>query len=65
MSDLEGLTRKLISKGMSIEEVKDRLIDEILIYKDYLGKKSAESLANAIIDEVRDSSNIPKSNLVR
>ncbi|MEM2873775.1 MAG: AIR synthase-related protein [Nitrososphaerales archaeon] len=62
MSDLEGLTRKLMAKKMSIEEVKNRLIDEILTYKENLSNKSAEGLANAIIEEVKDSSNIPKSN---
>jgi len=50
---------------MRVEEVKDRLIDEILVYKDNLSKKSAESLANAIIDEVKDSSIIPKSKIVK
>jgi len=65
LSDLEGLTRKLIAKGISIEEVKDRLIDEILIYKDNLSKKSSESLATAIIDEVKDSNIVPKSKIVR
>ncbi len=62
LSDLEGLTRKLMAKKMSIEEVKNRLIDEILTYKENLSNKSAEGLANAIIEEVKDSSNIPKSN---
>ncbi|MCP8309568.1 MAG: hypothetical protein H3Z53_05670, partial [archaeon] len=65
MSDLEGLTRKLIEKRMSKEEVKNRLIEEILTYKDNLSNESAERIANAIIDEVRDSSNLPKSNIVR
>jgi len=65
LSDLEGLTRKLMAKGMSKEEVKNRLIDEILIYKDYLNDRSAEVLANVIIDEVKDSSNIPKSDTLK
>jgi len=65
LSDLEGLTRKLIEKRMSKEEVKNRLIEEILTYKDNLSNESAERIANAIIDEVRDSSNLPKSNIVR
>jgi len=65
LSDLEGLTRKLMAKKMSIEEVKNRLIDEILTYKENLSNKSAEGLANAIIEEVKDSSNIPKSNTLK
>ncbi|MGB9659325.1 MAG: AIR synthase-related protein [Nitrososphaerales archaeon] len=65
LSDLEGLTRKLMAKKMSIEEVKNRLIDEILTYKENLSNKSAEGLANAIIDEVKDSSDIPKSNTLK
>ncbi|MEM3517560.1 MAG: AIR synthase-related protein [Nitrososphaerales archaeon] len=65
MSDLEGLTRKLIAKRKSIEEVKNRLINEILTYKDNLSKKSAECLANAIIEEVKDSNIIPESNILR
>lgn len=65
LSDLEGLTRKLIAKKKSIEEVRNRLIDEILTYKDNLSKKSAEGLANAIIKEVKDSDNIPESNTLK
>ncbi len=65
LSDLEGLTRKLMAKRMSIEEVKNRLIDEILTYKENLSNKSAEGLANAIIEEVKESGNIPKSNTLK
>jgi len=54
-----------MAKKMSIEEVKNRLIDEILTYKENLSNKSAEGLANAIIEEVKDSSNIPKSNTLK
>ncbi len=63
LSDLEGLTRKLIAKGMSMEEVKDKLVDEILVYKDNLSKESAERLAIAVMDEVKDSTNIPESKI--
>jgi len=54
-----------MAKRMKVEEVKNRLIEEISIYKDHLSIESAEKIANAIIDEVKDSSNPPKSKIVK
>ncbi|MGQ9719460.1 MAG: AIR synthase-related protein [Nitrososphaerales archaeon] len=65
MSDLEGLTRKLLLKGKGLEEVKNRLVEEIRVYKDKLSRESAESLADAVLDEVRDSGALPESDFVR
>jgi hydrogenase expression/formation protein len=65
LSDLEGLTRKLLLKGKGIKEVKERLVEEIRVYKDELSREATESLADAVLDEVRDSGILPRSDFVR
>lgn len=65
LSDLEGLSRKLLSKGISVKEVKSRLIDEILVYKDKLSVETAGRISDAILEEVRNSNIPPKPNFVR
>jgi hydrogenase expression/formation protein len=51
LSDLEGLTRRLIKKGYSKEKVAKRLIQEYLDFKDNIDEKVASRYAYAIIDE--------------
>ena len=54
MSDLEGLTRRLMKKGFKKEEIILRLVNEYLDYKD-IEKESAISLAEAIYEECTKS----------
>jgi hydrogenase expression/formation protein len=50
MSDLEGLTRRLIKKGKSRQEIIKRLVQEYLDFKD-IDNDTANRLANAIFEE--------------
>ncbi|MFX1258872.1 MAG: AIR synthase-related protein [Promethearchaeota archaeon] len=61
MSDLEGLTRKLMKKGYSEEEIIERLVKEYLDYKD-IEKKTAFKLAKAVLEECRKSDILNISN---
>ena len=55
MSDLEGLTRRLMTKiGVSDENIIDRLVQEYLDFKN-IDKSSAYNLANAVLEECRKS----------
>ena len=49
---------------MSIKDVKSRLIDQIMIYKDELSYEASGRLVDAILDEVKNSKIPPKSNFV-
>ncbi|MBD3229674.1 MAG: hypothetical protein GF329_15950 [Candidatus Lokiarchaeota archaeon] len=74
MADLEGLSRKLIEKKYSNDDILNKLIDVYLIYKD-ITKSDAIGLAEAVLEEVKNSSkeaqdqftrlllNYPKSNV--
>ncbi len=59
MSDLEGLVRILLEKGISREEILQILKKEYLFYKS-LTEEQAITLANGIIEEVLNSLKIPK-----
>lgn len=50
LSDLEGLTRKLIEKGKTRQEITQRLVQEYLDFKD-IDKDTANRLANAVFEE--------------
>jgi len=54
LSDLEGLTRKLMEKGINKEQIIGRLVREYLDFKD-IEKEKAISLAEAIYDECKKS----------
>ncbi|MFX1375431.1 MAG: hypothetical protein ACFFA0_06445 [Promethearchaeota archaeon] len=54
MSDLEGLTRRLMEKGFTREEIIIRLVNEYMDFKD-IDKESATSLAEAIYEECKKS----------
>ncbi len=54
MSDLEGLTRKLIKKGYSDSQILERLVQEYLDFKD-IDENLAFKLANAILEECKNS----------
>jgi hydrogenase expression/formation protein len=54
LSDLEGLTRRLMKKGFNKQEIIKRLVTEYLDFKD-IKKKSAISLAEAIYEECKNS----------
>ena len=54
MSDLEGLTRRLMEKGFTKEEIILRLVNEYMDFKD-IDKESATSLAEAIYEECKKS----------
>ncbi|MHA2179993.1 MAG: hypothetical protein ACXAAH_01070 [Promethearchaeota archaeon] len=62
MSDLEGLTRRLMKKGFEKEEIILRLVKEYLDFKD-IDEESAISLAEAIYEECEksDISTVPNS----
>ena len=57
MSDLEGLVRELISKGVDRDGIIDRLMQEISIYKD-LDPESLKKISNIIYEEVAKSTSI-------
>jgi len=54
LSDLEGLTRRLIQKGKSDEEILKRLIQEYSDFKD-INENVAMRFARAILEECRKS----------
>lgn len=62
LSDLEGLTRKLIEKGKNQQQITQRLIEEYLDYKD-IDKDKARRLAYAVFEECikSDLSKLPDS----
>ena len=54
MSDLEGLTRRLLEKGFTREKIIERLINEYIDFKD-IEQESAILLAEAIYEECKKS----------
>jgi hydrogenase expression/formation protein len=54
LSDLEGLTRRLLEKGFTKKEIILRLVNEYMDFKD-IKKESAISLAEAIYEECKKS----------
>jgi hydrogenase expression/formation protein len=54
LSDLEGLTRRLMEKGFNKEEIIARLVNEYTDFKD-IDKEPAISLAEAIYEECKKS----------
>ncbi len=54
MSDLEGLTRRLMEKGFTKDEIIVRLVNEYMDFKD-IDKESATSLAETIYEECKKS----------
>ena len=54
MSDLEGLTRRLMKKGFTTEKILDRLVQEYKDFKD-IDENSAYQLAKAILEECQKS----------
>jgi hydrogenase expression/formation protein len=54
LSDLEGLTRRLLEKDFSKEEIILRLVNEYMDFKD-IQKESAIPLAEAIYEECKKS----------
>jgi len=54
LSDLEGLTRRLIKKGYSDSQILERLVQEYLDFKD-IDENLAFKLANAILEECKNS----------
>jgi hydrogenase expression/formation protein len=66
LSDLEGLTRRLMAKmGVSDENIVERLVQEYLDFKD-IDKSLAYNLANAVLDECKKSDiNIISNTFIR
>ena len=54
LSDLEGLTRRLMEKGYSKVEIIERLVNEYMDFKD-IEQESATILAEAIYEECKKS----------
>ncbi len=54
MSDLEGLTRRLIEKGYSEDEILERIVQEYLDFKN-IDKNLAYKYAQAVLDECKKS----------
>lgn len=54
MSDLEGLTRRLLRQKKTDEEILKRLVQEYVDFKD-IDKESAYTLANAVLIECKKS----------
>ena len=54
LSDLEGLTRRLLQKGKSDEEIISRLIQEYQDFKD-IEEDYASRLAKAVLTECKKS----------
>ncbi|MHA1385275.1 MAG: AIR synthase-related protein [Candidatus Helarchaeota archaeon] len=64
MADLEGLTRKLIEKNISKENIQSALIKEYLFYKN-ISNDTAKIMADAVIKEVENSSKEAKDPIVK
>ncbi len=64
MADLEGICRKMISEDRRIEEILQKLVDEILFYKK-IDRDLAERLAAAVVKEVKMSLKIPDDDKIR
>jgi hydrogenase expression/formation protein len=54
LSDLEGLTRRLITQNKTDEEILKRLVQEYIDFKD-INRESAYTLASAILTECKKS----------
>jgi hydrogenase expression/formation protein len=54
MSDLEGLTRRLMKKGYSDQQILERLVQEYLDFKD-IEKDLAYRYAQAVLEECKNS----------
>ncbi len=54
MSDLEGLTRRLLKRGKNDEEIINRIIQEYLDFKD-INEDEAKKYSKAILDECKRS----------
>ena len=54
MSDLEGLTRRLMKKNFSDEQILERLVQEYLDFKE-IDDKKAFKLASAVVEECKNS----------
>ena len=54
MSDLEGLTRRLLMQNKTDEEILTRLVQEYIDFKD-IDKELAYTLAKAILTECKNS----------
>ena len=64
MADLEGLANILMDKGYPPENIKLRILDEILTFKK-ISKMEAEKLAEAVVKEVSKSRKAKKDRLMR
>ena len=64
MADLEGLANILMDKGYPPENIKLRILDEILTFKK-ISKMEAEKLAEAVVKEVSESRKAKKDRLMR
>lgn len=64
MADLEGLANILMDKGYPPENIKLRILDEILTFKK-ISKIEAEKLAEAVVKEVSKSRKAKKDRLMR
>ena len=61
MSDLEGLTRRLMEKGLSREKIISRLVQEYLDYKD-IDESLAHKLASAVLEECENLKDVENNN---
>ncbi len=64
MSDLEGLTNRLLDKGETTEQIRKRLVKEYKTYKN-ISTEKAELFADAVINEVLNSRKKPADQLIR
>lgn len=64
MADLEGLTRKLIEKKFSREEIINALVNEYLFYKS-IPEETAKRLAEAVFKEVKNSNKKIEDPIIR
>ncbi|MBN2518043.1 MAG: hypothetical protein JXB14_04315 [Candidatus Altiarchaeota archaeon] len=64
MTDLEGIANRLLDKGLSEEEVTDRLVMEILTFKE-TGPDNATRLARLILKEVKTARKKPSDPFLR
>jgi hydrogenase expression/formation protein len=56
MSDLEGLSKKLLAKGIAKDKIIQRLVEEYKIYKDQ-AEKTLIQMASAVLQESINTSN--------
>ena len=64
MTDLEGIANRLLDKNLAEKKVKERLVEEILTFKE-ISRERAAKLANSVLKEVKTTRKRPADDFLR